>query len=96
MREHYATTYQTESFCAAYRHGVLTIVRLKDGYSTRLDLAASNEFKRNVSAYEMDNDEREPIDRACNAHYRALRKNKYVRALYAGAIIEFNPEPINA
>lgn len=94
MREHYATSFQTGQHCAAYRRGVLTIVRLKDGQSCTLSLLLTNEFKRNVMQFELEDNDADPVDRACGIVYRFMKPNKYVRALYEGAIIQFDPEPI--
>lgn len=79
-QEHYATSYQSAAFCAAYRQGVLIVVRLKDGHSTTLNLKQTNEFVQDVLRYEMQPDERDPVDRAANKHLFHMKKQKWVEA----------------
>lgn len=90
MREQYATSFQTTNYCAAFRHGVLIIVRLKDGQSVQLSLADTNQFRIDVFDYELTDDERDPVDRACAKHVAKLRKRKWITAQLSGAIITWH------
>ena len=49
--EVYATSYQTENYCGAYRHGVLVLIRLRDQASCLLDLAVLTMFIGTVILY---------------------------------------------
>jgi hypothetical protein len=91
---HYVATYQSPNFCAAYRHGVLTIVRLRDGHSCTLNLTDTNRFRVDVMDYELSDDERDPVDRACAKHIVHLKKRKWVRAEFEGSMIAFHNEPV--
>lgn len=94
MKISYATSFQTQSYCAAYRNGVLVIVRLKDNNSAILDLAATNQFKRMLMDYELSDDERDPVDQACAFFARRLYKRKWIYAAYEGAIIHVHNAPV--
>lgn len=94
MRQHYATTYQCAKYAAAFRHGVLTIVRLADQTSAMLSLEQTNRFRRLVMDYELTETERDPVDMACACFVVYLKKRKWIKAMYEGAIIEVSNAPI--
>lgn len=93
---HYATAYQSPEYCAAFRHGVLTIVRFKDGASCTLSVLETNRFRVLVMDYELSADEREPFTRACALCSRYFKKRKWVAATMGGSIITFYNEPVRA
>lgn len=94
MRQHYASHYQCAKYAAAFRHGVLIIVRLADQTSAMLSLEQTNRFRRLVMDYELTETERDPVDMACAVHARFLKKRKWIKAMYEGAIIEVSNAPI--
>ena len=94
MKSVYATSYQTENYCGAYRHGVLVLIRLRDQASCLLDLADTNKFKHDVFDYELSTDDRNLVDRACNAMAIWFRKRKWIYAAYGGSIIHVHNEPV--
>lgn len=93
---HYATSYQSERYCAAFRHGVLTIIRLSDGASCTLTAHETNRFRVLVMDYELSDDERNPFDRACSCCHKYMKKRKWIAATVGGATITFYNEPVRA
>lgn len=89
---YYATVYQTARYCAAFRHGVLTIVRLKDQASVTLDVKRSNYFQKLVSdmilSGKMVRDD--AIHTACATFEPDMKKTKRVQATLSGALIAFH------
>lgn len=95
MIGYYATHYQSETHCGAFRHGVLVLVRLKDNCVLTLDVAETNRFRIRVYDYELSADDRDPFTRACNDYKGFMyKKSKYIVASLGGAIIEFHNEPL--
>jgi hypothetical protein len=94
MTAHYATSFQSDNFAATYRDGLLVIVRLKDQISVTLTLHETNEFRIWVQNYELADDDRDPIDRACARYVMRMKKRKWIYAQFGGSVIAFHNEPL--
>lgn len=92
MIQSFATTFDSEQYAAAYVKGRIVIVRKSDGHSCTLSLAESNVFPRRVCDYEFEDDERDPIDRACAWHVMHLKPRPWIKERFG--VITIHNEPI--
>lgn len=92
MISHYVAAFDSEQFAAAYVRGKIVIVRKSDGQSCTLSLAESNVFPRRVLDYELDDAERDPVDRACAWHIVHLQVRPWITNRFG--VITIHNEPI--